>query len=373
MRAPVWPLSPVNAAAHASALFLPAAGSVAVLPALDAAYHASSTANGSTDFALLLALLLGKRVCLYTTAAAAVAVGALRSSGSEPESGERLKSLTREIYGSSAATSLESPDGDGAVEALNSLDESPALAQAVALPLVFSLLLLGSFVLLPSLDAGTPAGAGALGFASTGLEALRGAAAVFGPFSNAAICLVFCRAELTAMLGAAFPGDQASADAEPQAAPAVAAAATALAGLATAAAFGLPAAVAWPVQNVVNICIATSVARLLALGRLSPILLALAALATYDIAFAGGAASAATLPAADAAAAISAASPAASMAGSASSAASVADFSAQSVMESVARSRLSAQGAWQPGLLQVLQYIYIYIYTHIYIYIYIYI
>jgi presenilin-like A22 family membrane protease len=101
-----------------------------------------------------------------------------------------------------------------------------------------------------------------------------------------------------------------------------------MAAVATAAAFGLPPAIAWPVQNGINICIAISVSRLLALGRLLPIMLALAALAAYDVAFAGGSAA---------------------MAHALDPAPTVAE--AQSVMESVARSRLS--GAWQPGLIQV--------------------
>lgn len=304
-----------------------------LLPALDAAYQVSSAASGSTDFALLLAFLLSKRACLYASAGAAVAVSALRSRGAEPRTGARLKSLTAEIFGSEAAATLEAPEGRDTVQVLDSLDESPALAQAVALPLILSLLLLGSFALLPNEDSGAATGAGSM--LAEGADVLRAVASGIAPLSNAALCLVFCRAEAAALLSAATSTPDglegaSLATAEPR--PEVAAAATAVAAVATAAAFGLPSAVAWPVQNVVNICIAISVSRLLALGRLLPIMLVLAALAAYDVVFAGGAASATMAQAVDPSAASTAAD-------------------AQSVMESVARSRLS--GTWQPGLIQV--------------------
>jgi hypothetical protein len=424
MRSPSWPVTQTDALVHASALFLPAAGSAALLPALEFAYQASTAASGSTDFPLLIAFLLSKRVCLYATAAAAVAVSALRSLGSEPRTGARLKLLTAEIFGSDAAASLEAPEGRDTVRALDSLDETPALAQAAALPVILSLLLLGSFVLLPSPDPGAVTGGDTFMFAGDadllrsllagGAGALRAVASGLAPLSNAGLCLVFCRAEATALLAAAMPprmgveallgavetpqptadaanprSEKATADmvrtaqtelttaaAVEAARPEIATAATALAALATASAFLLPPAMAWPVQNVLNICIAVSVSRLLALGRLLPIMLALAALAAYDVTFAGGTASAASMthtldsatatalatpvlgpslfPAAMTSPSLSLDCPSNALATDLSLLVPTTTLAADppsSVMESVARSRLS--GAWQPGLIQI--------------------
>ena len=102
----------------------------------------------------------------------------------------------------------------------------------------------------------------------------------------------------------------------------------------TAGAYVLPPAAAWPLRNLVNSCIAVTVARGLQLPTLALVAAALSGLVAYDtLSVYGTGALVAPAAAAEAAAGASKAS--------------------QSVMEAVARAKLSGSGPWQPGLLSV--------------------
>ena len=102
----------------------------------------------------------------------------------------------------------------------------------------------------------------------------------------------------------------------------------------TAGAYVLPPAAAWPLRNLVNSCIAVTVARGLQLPTLPLVAAALSGLVAYDtLSVYGTGALVAPAAAAEAAAGASQAS--------------------QSVMEAVARAKLSGSGPWQPGLLSV--------------------
>ena len=103
----------------------------------------------------------------------------------------------------------------------------------------------------------------------------------------------------------------------------------------TAGAYVLPPAAAWPLRNLVNSCIAVTVARGLQLPTLPLVAAALSGLVAYDTLSVYGT-GALVAPAAAAEAAAAGASEA-----------------SQSVMEAVARAKLSGSGPWQPGLLSV--------------------
>jgi presenilin-like A22 family membrane protease len=101
----------------------------------------------------------------------------------------------------------------------------------------------------------------------------------------------------------------------------------------------LPASEAWPLRNVVNACIAVTVARALQLPKLGWVCLALGGLVVYDSVSVYG--TSALLQSAHAAISAPAPSP------------SPPPPAAQSVMEAVARRKLSGEEAWQPGLLTI--------------------
>ena len=246
---------------------------------------------------LLLPLLLVKRVFIYAMAAYVVAVGGARGGADPSALGTRLESLTREVLPDSLAPTTDLAP----LQKLDAVDETQQAAlvpAAVAASLLLSLGLLA----LASSDGGAVREAAA---SATSLAAV----------STAGTLGIFTRAELQR---------------------AGAPAATALAAVLVAFAYLVPAAYAWPVQNVLCMCLAIATARALQFSNFAALCAAVAALVAYDVASV-----AATLPLATA----TVGAKAAAGAGAPSAAA------AASPMGAVAVSRLTE--GFQPGLLQV--------------------
>ena len=249
---------------------------------------------------VLLPLLLVKRVFIYAMAAYVVAVGGIRGGADPSALGTRLESLTREVLPDSLAPTTDLAP----LQKLDAVDETQQAAlvpAAVAASLLLSLGLLA----LASSDGGAVREAAA---SATSLAAL----------STAGTLGIFTRAELQR---------------------AGAPAATALAAVLVALAYLVPAAYAWPVQNVLCMCLAIATARALQFSNFAALCAAAAALVAYDVASV-----AATLP-------LSTAAVGAKAAAGAGATASAPSAAAASPMGAVAVSRLTE--GFQPGLLQV--------------------
>ena len=233
---------------------------------------------------LLLLVLVLKRLYIYAMAAHVVAVGGTRGGADPSALGTRLESLTREVLPDSLAPTTDLAP----LQKLDAVDETQQAAlvpAAVAASLLLSLGLLA----LASSDGGAVREAAA---SATSLAAL----------STAGTLGIFTRAELQ-RAGAPV--------------------ATALAAALVAFAYLVPAAYAWPVQNVLCMCLAIATARALQFSNFAALCAAATALVVYDVASV-----AATLPVASAPTA-----------------------AAASPMGAVAVSRLAE--SFQPGLLQV--------------------
>ena len=233
---------------------------------------------------VLLPVLLLKRLYIYAMAGFVVAVGGTRGGADPSALGTRLESLTREVLPDSLAPTTDLAP----LQKLDAVDETQQAAlvpAAVAASLLLSLGLLA----LASSDGGAVREAAA---SATSLAAV----------STAGTLGIFTRAELQR---------------------AGAPAATALAAALVALAYLVPAAYAWPVQNVLCMCLAIATARALQFSNFAALCAAAAALVAYDVVSV-----AATLPVASAPTA-----------------------AAASPMGAVAVSRLSE--GFQPGLLQV--------------------
>ena len=238
---------------------------------------------------LLLPVLILKRLCIYAMAGFVVAIGGARGGGDPAALGTRLEELTRELLPEATAEDLKP---------IQKLDAVPETQQAAAVPaaVAASLLLSLGLLALASSDGGAVRDAAA---SATSLAAV----------STAGTLGIFTRAELQR---------------------AGAPAATALAAVLVALAYLVPAAYAWPVQNVLCMCLAIATARALQFSNFAALCAAAAALVAYDVVSV-----AATLPLATAAVGAKATTSAA----------------AASPMGAVAVSRLTE--SFQPGLLQV--------------------
>ena len=239
---------------------------------------------------LLLPVLILKRLYIYAIAGFVVAIGGARGGGDPAALGTRLEELTRELLPEATAEDLKP---------IQKLDAVPETQQAAAVPaaVAASLLLSLGLLTLASSDGGAVRDAAA---SATSLAAV----------STAGTLGIFTRAELQR---------------------AGAPAATALAAVLVAFAYLVPAAYAWPVQNVLCMCLAIATARALQFSNFAALCAAAAALVVYDVASV-----AATLPLATAAVGAKATTSAAA---------------AASPMGAVAVSRLTE--GFQPGLLQV--------------------
>ena len=248
---------------------------------------------------LLLPVLLLKRLYIYAIAGFVVAIGGARGGGDPAALGTRLEELTRELLPEATAEDLKP---------IQKLDAVPETQQAAAVPaaVATSLLLSLGLLALASSDGGAVRDAAV---SATSLAAVSTAGTLF----------VFTRAEV-----------------QRAGVPVATAVAVALVGIA----YLVPAAYAWPVQNVLCMCLAIATARALQFSNFAALCAAAAALVAYDVVSV-----AATLPLATAAVGAKAAAGAGATASAPSAAA------AASPMGAVAVSRLTE--GFQPGLLQV--------------------
>lgn len=355
-----WPRTPADGATQAALLLLPAAGSAALPPLLAAV----TAAAGAPDEPLrLFALLLGKRAYLYALALSAVTLAALRSSDSPPSLGGRLRETTAEAL-APLPWAQEALASDEYLAAERSLDAASPTLQVALLPLLLSATLLGSFALATPTLLGALGGMDGIGtsgektFSADALGALRGVALGTSQLSNLFVCALFVGIEAREGLNSLrrcadgangadggtpernvtpdiITPDTVTPDKTALSTMPSAVAAAALVALASLA----PISDVWQLQNVINICVAVSVARVLQLPSLGAIIGALTTLMLYDALFAAGGAQAAQALADSAGPAAFAAVEAAGGGG-------------ESVMAQVARAKLEGDG-FTPGLLQV--------------------
>lgn len=377
-----WPTSAVDAALHLPLLALPSVAGAAGLPVLAESVRVAPP----TDLSALLALLLGKRATLYACALACVGVAAKRSSASAQGLGERFEQITNEAI---APLSLPKASATEVRAVARTLDSSSQSTQAAALPVVFGFLLFLGFAvtsLSAPLTAEVAAPTSGAPWDELARVSARAVSEIVQPLSNAAVCAFCVNAEVQASARAIAGGAaMGKADAMPSSgdyedgsspddsyAPPSSLLAAAVSIATVGSAFLMPPAVAWPVQNVVNACVAISVARVLQLGSLAAVCAALVGLALYDgVGTILTSVSAVPPPAGLSAVAldsldgpwipwIDGAADAARSLGSGvlglpGSTILLADGATapSSVMESVAQNRLGGASPWQPGLLVV--------------------
>eukprot|EP00966_Prymnesium_polylepis_P025507 588563-Prymnesium_polylepis.1 len=358
-----FPTTRIDAVRHAGLLALPPALGPAVVPPLAAAYQASTDALGSQDLPLLFGLLLTKRLVLYTMAVGAVGLAAVRSGDAAPGLGTRVRDVTREML-------LPSVQEDSALEReyaplVQELDSSSGAQQAAGLPLLLGVLLVGSAAVASVLGPAAPT-ALQLDEFGTPLEDVQEALRTWMTLSNGFVAVLFCNAELQALLcaaaasGAQVADDEGGGPLEDGVAPpgplSYAALLAALVAVSAAyGTFGTPQALAIPVQNGVNACIAVGVARVLQLPQLGAICAALVGLALYDAIGTAGGASAAVELACSAVQLTPSLLETAVPSGAGVFVPTVV-LADDSMMESVARLRMGLAdgvGSWQPGLLTV--------------------
>lgn len=298
-------------------------------PLVEAA--ASATAAPEDKRALIIALLILKRVYLYAMAVSIVDMAAKRSTSAPADFGARLRALNQEILGGLLPSKQMDEIQSGAVaqEAYAELDKVGGAKFALVLPLVLGGSLLTSFFLLNSgLSLPTPPTDSSGGDFIKDLAAqLKGVVPLMITTSNAAVSLLFTRVEVDAALQGLGWRSDAEKDVETRQKAALGLAAAAVAG-----SYLGPAALVWPLRNAVNMCVAVTAARAIQLPRLPWATALLASLVAYDVVGVFG--SGVLIPAASAA--VPLAPP------------------PTSVMEGVARARLGgAAGSWQPGLLTI--------------------
>jgi len=244
-------------------------------------------------------------VYLYSCAASIVDVAARRSVNLPPGLGERLQGLNAELFSGVLSTKqMKQLNSEEAARAYNELNQVEGGAQAAALPVFLALSLATSFAFTQLAGLSTPSssesvqGGALLGALDPLAQSLSGALKSAAPYLaaplQALVCVIFTKVEMAAFLEALLPAKTAAAvlpgatagaelgvaaDQPAAEAPAAAgakadeerwrpAAAVLLSAGVTAGAYLVPAAQAWPLRNLVNSCIAVTVARGLQLPSL---------------------------------------------------------------------------------------------------------
>jgi hypothetical protein len=240
---------------------------------------------------------------LYSCAASIVDVAARRSVNLPPGLGERLQGLNAELFSGVLSTKqMKQLNSEEAARAYNELNQVEGGAQAAALPVFLALSLATSFAFTQLAGLSTPSssesvqGGALLGALDPLAQSLSGALKSAAPYLaaplQALVCVIFTKVEMAAFLEALLPAKTAApvppgataelgvaADQPAAEAPAAAgakadeerwrpAAAVLLSAGVTAGAYLVPAAQAWPLRNLVNSCIAVTVARGLQLPSL---------------------------------------------------------------------------------------------------------
>ncbi|CAE7506162.1 EMB2654 [Symbiodinium sp. CCMP2456] len=201
-------------------------------------------------------LVVSKRIFLYVLAFWGVFVAARRSVLLPASLGERLVTLTAELLGLGPELPPElRQEADELEQELDGLSDTQ---QALGLPLLLGVLLAGSLALLSLQGQGSGSVSQALMLGTL--------------VSNGAFAFLATKGEVKAALESWSVEEKS-----------VGILATGLAVAGTLVAFLLPLSWAWPVQNFVNLCIAITASRALALPRFQTIALLLFGVAAYDV------------------------------------------------------------------------------------------
>lgn len=296
---------------------------------------------------LISTLVIAKRIYIYVLALSVVVIASQRGSIDDPGLGSRLINLTKEIIPSSSKdflsmekasspsnTQTKESQQDDRFESLQALDTVDTSTQAVSLPLIVGSSLVVSlfFVLLQQSDISSSSSS--VGDGQEFLQSLLLSFQSFLPtlttYSNGLVLALFVRAEILRL---------------PLVLTEVVASLSALT-LSLLAFYG-PSAFVWPLHNILGICLAVAVARMIQLPRLGPILLAMSLLMVYDVVSVG-------LQLIDLGSEVIA-SNANNVASTTTSTvtASSSSTAGASAMGAVAMSKVAAASSWQPGLLEV--------------------
>jgi hypothetical protein len=279
----------------------------------------------------ILELLLLKRVYLYSTALVCLDWCAKRSVElAETPLGERFLKINKELLGEGIAGSEEQR------QVFESLNKVSGQQQALAIPLLVAAALLASFALVTATSSLSSSSSAS----SAAFIAPAQAIAALSLISNGAVALLFSKTEIGHALG-----EKSTASAS---ASASTLAAAVLVGLSL---VGGNGGATWPVQNLVNAFIAVTVCRACALPKFGQVVLALLGLVLYDVVAVAGTVqftdSGQSIMEAVARAKISASAVSASASASASAPASLA---ANSVSAAVGSAGWSM---WRPGLFEI--------------------
>ena len=211
----------------------------------------------------ILELLLLKRVYLYSTALVCLDWCAKRSVElAATPLGERFLKINKELLGEGIA------GGEEQRQVFESLDKVSGQQQALAIPLLVAAALLASFALVTATSSLSSSSSSS----SAAFIAPAQAIAALSLISNGAVALLFSKTEIGHALG-----EKSTASAS---ASASTLAAAVLVGLSL---VGGNGGATWPVQNLVNAFIAVTVCRACALPKFSQVVLALLGLVLYDV------------------------------------------------------------------------------------------
>jgi len=231
----------------------------------------------------IIALLIGKRIYIYSLGILAVAIVAKRSINSPSKLGERMMELNKEIFDPLPGneSQIEKKDKETAYKALDQIDGT---TQALLLPVFLCALLLISFLglgtagMFSNLPGESTTGLqDGLAFFKDIFQSVSIFPSKFAPgflfFSNLAVCFFFCKNELKYLVNASklVPKEKIN-----EVSAGLAGAITLLCVLSA------PGTQVWSLQNFINVCIAVTVARALQLPRLPFIVLALTGVTVYD-------------------------------------------------------------------------------------------
>jgi len=279
----------------------------------------------------ILELLLLKRVYLYSTALVCLDWCAKRSVAlAATPLGERFLNINKELLGEGIA------GGEEQRQVFESLDKVSGQQQALAIPVLVASALVASFALVTATSSLSSSSS------SAAFIAPAQALAAFSLISNGAVALLFSKTEIGHALG---DKESASASASASSSASTLAAAV-LVGLSLAGGNG---GATWPVQNLVNAFIAVTVCRACALPKLSQVAVALLGLVLYDVVAVAG-----TMQFTDSGQSIMEAVARAKISASAVSASASAAAVASSASDSVSAA-VGAAGwsMWRPGLFEV--------------------
>jgi hypothetical protein len=246
-----------------------------------------------TDFSIeaferqkyILALLLSKRVYLYGLGAVCLNLISSRCIESNDTLGKRIESINKEVL--AVAPTMGNSSLDMSAEMYGSLDAVDETTQASSLPFLIAGSLVASFLgvqLSSNLQS-------SLQSSDLDSKLFVDITTAFGVMSNVAVSFLFTTSEFRSAFGTIFGNvDGQKDDAEgAESSGLLLKASAVIAAIIVGLSFtSPPGGVFWPLQNIVNICITVTVARLFQLNSFPAIALALLGLTAYDALFVYG-------------------------------------------------------------------------------------